>query len=212
MSKMEKIERGYATIYIDREGETLDDSVSAYWTKEMEIDYYKNPGAIQWNYYLIIPQEVLPKCSRAFENPNSPTEDELKKLKSEITNNDSYGRKYVLPSNIIDLFITDNFPKHGEDTGKILLLKGINRKDTKIKLKELGKSVRYRDYVPIDSFHRNLSSMSTLYELDKLRKYLLRKPDMKVLFYTHIGLEHNLAKQKFDFLSPEIITTNTDDL
>lgn len=205
---MEKIERGYATIYIDRDGETLDDSVSAFWTKEMEIDYYRNPGAIQWNYYLIIPQEVLFKCTWTFENPNEPTEDELKNLKSYIINNDSYGRKYVLPSNIIDLFLLDNFPERGEKTGNIVLLKGENRKDTKMKLKELGTSVEYRDYLPIDSFYRNLSSMSTLYELDKLRKGLLRNPNMKVLFYTHISLEHNLAKQKFDFLSPVIIQTH----
>lgn len=211
MSKIEKIERGYATIYIDREGETLVDESLGFWTNGMVTDYYSIPGAIQWNYYLILPDTALRKATWAFENPDSPTDEELKKLKSKIINNDTYGRKYVLLPENIDLFIHNFFPpfvpEQREEYGKIILLKGKNRKDVKMWLRKLGRTKQYKDYLPIDSYLRNFGSMKTLYELDYLRKQLLRNPNMKIVFYTHITNEHNWSRQKFDFLSPEIINT-----
>jgi hypothetical protein len=208
---MEKIERGYATIYIDREGETLVDDRLGIWTEQMINDYYSIPGSLQWNYYLIIPTDVLPKAKWAFENPDAPTEEELKKLKKRITNDDTYGRKYVLLPGNVDLFIHNFFPpfvpEQREEFGKVVLLKGKSRKDVKMKLRELGKLEPYKHYLPIDSFHRNFSSLKSLYELDYLRKQLLRNPEMKILFYTHISNEHSWAKHKFNFLLPEIIKT-----
>ena len=57
---MEKIVRKYAIIYIDYDGETLDEDVRDYATKEMVKDYYQNSrGFLQWNFYLVIPSSLV---------------------------------------------------------------------------------------------------------------------------------------------------------
>lgn len=83
---MERINRKYAIIYVDHEGETLN-LKDNYTLNEMITDYYNNSGFLQWNYYLIIPKELV----------ESPEEIES------IENNDIYTRKFVIPQDEIDI-------------------------------------------------------------------------------------------------------------
>lgn len=204
-ASVERIDLGYAVVYIDHEGETLKDESLGFFLPAMTHEYYSVVKAnLQWNYYLIIPREELVKAAWAFENHDHPTEVEFRKLLNKILMNDSYAKKYVLNRDNIRKFVNNHFPpfvpgKHGE----IVLYKGIHHADTQSKARRIHKS-KFSNYKMIPSFHRNLNSLSSLYELDYLRKELLKTPDMKVFFNTHLRAEFNWARHKFSFLNPEM--------
>lgn len=180
---MERIEREYAIIYIDRNGETLNISDSLYKgdyvTAEMVSDYYKRLGFLQWNFYLIIPKELI-------------KQEEIKT----IEDNDIYTRKYVIESDKIEQFINDRFPILNEERGTIKLIKADSWKDAGLLAEEEKK--KGKNYVDlIQSFYRDENLMYSLTEMDKLRAGLIKNPKLNIVFYTHISDEFFIAENKF---------------
>lgn len=177
---MRKIDKGYAIIYIDDEGESLKHDDFEF--GELGNVYYKTPGNIQWNYYLIVPNEYF------------TTSEQL----DDFLENDKYTRKYVMRREEINSFIEEMFPDLKEEHGVIELVKGKNRSDSLYKAiqkrleLELGNK-----YISISSFMRDDSAMETLTNMDKLRAKLIKEPESKYIFYTHISNEMNLAEKKF---------------
>jgi len=183
---MKRIDRKYAIIYVDDTGETLntDDFV----TDDMISDYYKDSGFLQWNYYVIIPEDLVPN-------------DEIIKL---IENNDKYARKIIVKRDKIKSFLERAFPKLRQSMGEIGLVEGENwgeaRDNCDLYLEDHPKAF------PVPSFSRNYSDFGTLTKLDNLRAKIIKKPDSNYVFYTHIKHEMSLAKKKF-----KLLTTNKDD-
>jgi len=180
---MKKIIRDYAIIYIDDKGDSLKED--SYTTKEMVSDYYTENGFLQWNFYLIVPKEVL--------LPDNTIE--------KIENNEDYTRKFVIKNSDIQSFIKERFPVMNKKCGKIEMIKGNSWKETldivdKKKFKGTTvKPFRLCSYYP--SWYRNESSMHSLIEMDKLRAKLINNPNIWVIFYTHINSEYYLAQKKF---------------
>ena len=90
---MKRIDRKYAIIYVDTNGDTLlsEDNTS----HEMITDYYNNSGFLQWNFYLIITKE----CIKDIEGITA-----AERIKT-IEKNDIYTRKYVVPKAEIKDFL-----------------------------------------------------------------------------------------------------------
>lgn len=178
---MERVDREYAIIYIDREGETLkvtDESRREdFATNEMVTDYYNHSGFLQWNFYLIIPKELV-------------KEEEI----LNIEENSIYSRKYVIPTAEIESFIDDRFPKLTEKRGQITLVKGTNWEDATF-LASKYLNTEFTSIIP--SWYRNESLMFALTEMDILRSKLIKNPDSVVIFYTHLSNEYSLAEKKF---------------
>ncbi len=184
---MEKITREYAIIYIDRKGETLNQTEQPYKgdyvTKELIHDYYNSPGFLQWNYYLIIPKELV-----------KPEE------MSVIENNDVYTRKYVIESDKIDQFINDRFPVLKKEKGTIKLIKG----NSWVESSKLSKEEQQKNDVSLyPSWYRNECLMYSLTEMDILRAKLINNPEYKALFFSHISNEFNIAEKKFKLFQNE---------
>ncbi|MEO6305113.1 MAG: ABC-three component system middle component 1 [Bacteroidia bacterium] len=173
---MEKIDKGYAVIYIDKTGDTL--SEISFSPNNLVSDYYNTPGNIQWNYYLIISEESL-----KFSNIT----------KKEIEENEYYTRKFVLPLNKIDDFIKERFPDVKEKVGEIILVKGDDWDDAQIKA-----NAKFDNSFSsvIRSYYRNNSLMDTIVLLDLLRAKLITNPEKKYIFFTHISNEYSLAEKK----------------
>jgi len=173
---MERIDRKYAIIYVDRIGESL--TKPDYVTEEMINDYYNHAGFLQWNYYLIIAKE--------FVNP-----DDIKTIEE----NDYYCRKYVQEDNGIDLFIDGWFPILKPNRGSITLVKG----NTYIEAEDLA--CRAYAKTKSDSLHmswyRNNSLLYSLTKMDKLRVSLNEHPNARTVFGTHFSNEYSLAEKKF---------------
>ena len=176
---MEKITRDYAIIYIDYDGETLNDK--NYVTKEMESDYYRTPGFLQWNYYLIVPNDLVDeKTIKIIEDDNR------------------YTRKYVIERSKIGEFIDDRFPVMGKDVGSIKLVKGETAIDAQ---KKAAKITTLRDFV-IGSWYRDESLMTSLENMDMLRANLIKEPIQRsFIFYTHLNREYNIAEKKFELFT-----------
>lgn len=175
---MRRIDVGYAIIYIDDDGDTLKEDIDDFTTNDMVSDYYNNNGYLQWNYYLIIPSDLV-------------TDNEKVK---EIESNDKYTRKYIINRNVIDEYVTKYFPKLGETKGKFILLKGkdwrdannlVNQEPLKVGMLKLG------------SWYRDHSMMDTLEYMDELRASLVKDPSRTIVFYTHISNESSIAEKKF---------------
>jgi hypothetical protein len=184
---MRKIDKRYAIIYIDDEGESLKHDSDNYVNEQIGDEYYQLPFdknteecILQWNCYLIVPTKYF------------TTPEQL----DEFLDNDKYTRKHAIKEEEIDLFIEKMFPDLQEEHGVIELVKGINRSDS------VYQAIRKHDelgieYKLIDSYYRNDSMMDTLYKMDKLRAKLVLEPESKFIFYTHITNEMNLAEKKF---------------
>lgn len=174
---MERIKRSYAIIYIDRLGISLnEDSYTI--QEEIRNDYYKNPGFLQWNYYLIIGSSKISKDKKFI-----------------IENNEFYTKKYVIHPDKIDKFISDNFPIFDEKKhGKVRVIIGDSWKDAK---KEAKKEQEKENGILIPSFFRNESSLKSLTEMDKIRINLIKNQEYNVIFYTHLTDEYFLASKKF---------------
>lgn len=194
---MVKIDKKYAIIFIDYEGESLKDS-NFEWNELLSI-YYNLPyndqnidkSFLQLNCYLIVPKEYFLNQEQI----------------DNFENNDKYTRKFAINVDKIDSFIQEMFPDMNENHGKIELIKGKNRKDSVYqaicKHDELG--IKYE---LIDSFYRNDSMMDTLYKIDQLRARIINEPELKIIFYTHIFNEINIAEKKFKLFIKEENTTN----
>lgn len=188
---MERIDREYAIIYVDKTGESLvnnDSKHDEYSTNEIISDYYKQSGFLQWNFYLIIAREAI----TVYENEK--IDDKIKSIES----NEFYCRKYVIESEKINDFIAKNFPVLQKEHGVIILIKG----DSYQNAKNLG----YKEYIKpenklnakvINSWYRNYNSMYALTEMDKLRAELINKHDKRIIFVTHNSHEFSLAEKKF---------------
>lgn len=181
---MRKIVRDYAVIYIDDDGDTLkigdyeDTHVDNYATNDMISDYYENGGYLQWNYYLIIPNDLL-------------TNDH--NIRS-IEENDIYTRKYVLNREIIDYWVNKYFPEPGETRGKFKLLKGRDWKEAIDMVNQEPLSV---GTIKLGSWYRDHSLLDTLSYMDELRASLIKDPSKTIVFYTHISNESSIAEKKF---------------
>lgn len=173
---MIKIERSYAIIYIDYNGESL--TVDDFTTYNLTNDYYNNGGFLQWNFYLIIPEELIGNVS-----------------KKEIEINEKYTRKFIIKLNEIDKFIEDRFPITNVNMGKITLIKGDNWEDACKKADELEENGNFTLCLP--SAYRNVSLTDAITGMDILRSFLINNPKMNVLFYTHLSNEYFLATKKF---------------
>jgi hypothetical protein len=184
---MEKIDRGYAVIYIDRTGESLvvenENYKMDYTTKDMVSDYYNESGFRQWNFYLIIPKSLV-------------REEDIEN----IENCDKYTRKYVVDDEDIDIFIEEKFPiMDNENKGSILLIKGKSWVDTLEKAYD-----KQDDYTLYKSWYREDSLMDSLEKMDELRASLIKRPNLKAMFCTHISNEMGIAEKKFKlFLEDE---------
>jgi len=204
MNRMERIDRKYAIIYVDRNGEALSEADLT--TPDMINNYYDNPGPLQWNYYYILAQEAL---DATIDAPD----------KQDIEANDNYTRKYVMPEDHIYDFISRTFPLLADTHGQIHLIKGADWADAKDKAKaaitEPEHNHRSRESVMfgfrvtamngldiIPSYYRNKSLAHALSQMDDIRARLVTDPDYRALFYTHISTEHHLAEKKFHLFTP----------
>jgi hypothetical protein len=172
---MKRIDRKYAIIYVDSNGDSLGD-VEDFTTNEMVSDYYSAEGFQQWNFYLIVPAELFAS----------------EEQKTEFINNDKYTRKYIVSKDNIGRFIEKNFPKMGTQFGKVTMIKSNNHRQS-VKLLELEGPKTKR----VSSLLRDINVMDTLSELDKIRVGLLTNKYERVAFCTHIDNEYTLAERKF---------------
>lgn len=180
---MERIDKKYAIIYLDNDGEWIN---SEDFQNGIIKDYYSAIGLLQWNFYYIIPESKIGN-----------------KTKEEIEKNETYTRKYVVPDAEIVSFINKMFPDMTESHGTIDLIKGENYQNACELAKEAQKTNKYTSI--IEGPYRNISLMETLKEFDLMRANLIRNPNEKILLYTHISYEDALAKKKFElFLSSGI--------
>lgn len=209
---MERIDKQYAIIYVDRTGESLknfDNRSDGGFDSEMITDYYnvgeKGNGFKQWNFYLIIAAEHVPAD-----------------MVETIQDNDVYARKIILRESEIDAFIENRFPDLRDERGTLTIAKGKDWKDAKRLAAEVGGlstksyllkreleealdgSFRRRNKKTFKgSWYRDHSLMYALTEMDKLRAQLIRDPDMDVIFFSHISNETNIAEKKFKLFKKE---------
>jgi hypothetical protein len=187
---MKKIERPYAIIFIDTEGETLKEDVDNFTTSDIITDYYNSPGFLQWNFYLIVPEEIVGE------------------RKNEVESNCTYTRKHVLKSSDIEQFIIERFPEMDETTGKIRLVKaerwdGIKEKVDAVTEEMCNEESNLEEEIEwIESWYRNESLMYALEQMDILRAELIKNPNKRVVFYSHISNEFNIAEKKFKIFEP----------
>ena len=118
MADLTIIKRGYATVFIDYEGDSLEDELLTH--DEIQEYYYDNGGwdkednaitdkVLPWNIYLIVPQEV-------FTN-----EKDIAEFKA----NTKFCRKYVMPEKEISDYVNRLFPELSEkkEMGEVYLEK-----------------------------------------------------------------------------------------
>ena len=178
---MKRINRKYAIIYVDTNGDTLLSEDNA--SDEMLSDYYKNGGFLQWNFYLIIAKE----CIKDIEGITA-----IERIKT-IEKNDNYTRKYVVPKAKIKDFLKKQFPIMRKARGKINLITA----NTFVDAKTLAMTKKSKDIFLISSYNRYVNLDLTLHALDALRNDLINNPKMVGIFYTHIQNEYSLAEKKF---------------
>lgn len=142
---MERIDKKYAIIYVDREGECLKND--RFVTDAIINDYYEMSGPLQWNFYLIIAKESIQGISE-----------------DEILQEDSYARKYIMPEAAIDLFITVSFPELQEEHGKIEIIKGVDWTHAQYKA-----TLAHGFTHLYPSWHRDHSLLYSLTQMDELR-------------------------------------------
>lgn len=175
---MERIDRTYAIVYVDNKGESLNSDVNDFTTKEMISDYYQNSGFLQWNFYLIIPKELVNKSDIKI-----------------INENDTYTRKFVIKKDNIDSFIEERFPELTKNMGTMAIVKGDNYKDARKKAKKFEDNNQIT--FMFNGWYRNESLTHSITEMDKLRARLIKEPNLHGVFYTHINNEYSLAEKKF---------------
>lgn len=190
---MELIKRDYAIIFIDREGETLQEvepgkPYTDFNTEFIVGEYYKQEVFLQWNCYLIVSEEEVEKSRFSTK---------------EIEDNEKYTRKFVIKNTEIDKFIESLFPesKSQDAMGKITLIKGNTWIDTRFLTDQFLE--KNPSYTRSPSWYRNDSLMNTLTNMDRLRADLIRNPDKEIVFYTHLSNEFVLAEKKFKIFQPE---------
>ncbi len=182
---MERIEREYAIIYIDHDGETLKKGIDNFTPNEIINDYYNHPGFLQWNYYLIIPKELI----------------KSKEKIQEIEEDEIYTLKIIVNREKISEFLNEIFPeiKKEQPIGEIIIVKGKNHSNS-VKLTEEIRDKKAQEglyYEIIPSLYRNYSSFQTLKTMDKMRAQLIKYPSTKQIYYTHISNEYSWAEKKF---------------
>lgn len=187
---MERIDKKYAIVYVDRTGESLADPQpgDGYTTKEIIDDFWKNSGFLQWNMYLIIAEENVEAGQ-----------------KGEIEDNDLYVRKLVVPDKNIDAVIENLFPEMEGTMGKIILVKGKTRHDARtrafnilLKMNEAGDN----SFNATSGWYHDIDLMTSISNIDKMRAKLIKEKE-NVIFYTHLSDEFNIAEKKFKLFTDD---------
>ena len=199
---MIRIDKKYAIIYIDENFDTKD--CQSFTTADMISNYYNNPGPLQWNYYLFIPEDKLGDVDKKI-----------------IENNEEYTRKYVLKDlDFIYRTIEIDFPDLDENIiqkCEFTLITG----DTWIKVLDKVDSENINsDVVNVysrsnernvkiiknnktkifNSYLRDYNTILTLGFIDEIRAYYVLGGIENIYYLTHIEDEMFLVKQKFKFL------------
>lgn len=177
---MERIDRKYAIIYVDWDGETLQTVDGKVQLSEYDIAniYYNTEGFLQWNIYLMIPEDLV------------NTGEEINSIESSTT----YARKYVTPREDINTTIELMFPIMTENHGSIKIIEGVSWDNVSMKA---ANEVSVNGGHLQGSFYRNLGLLETLRQMDLLRANMVRNPKYKGVFYSHIENEISIAKHKF---------------
>ena len=199
---MIRIDKKYAIIYIDENFDIKD--CQTFTTADMESDYYNNPGPLQWNYYLFIPEDKLGDVD-----------------KKTIENNEEYTRKYVLKDlDTIYRTIEIDFPDLDENiiqkcnftliTGDtwIDVLNKVDSEDINSDVVNVysrsnernGKIIKNNNTKIFNSYLRDYNSILTLGFIDEIRAYYVLGGFENIYYFTHIEDEMFLVKQKFKFL------------
>lgn len=197
---IERIDRKYAIIYIDRDsiltnslkevdikdydGEIckfFDNLKADNYESTMVTEFYNNPGALQWNYYYI-----------------SNNESVIFDIFKAINENDAYCRKFLVSD--IDEFLERTFPTlPAELKCKVTLIKRVNWMDAKIASSQFIKESKELNLIKKGSLYRDISMMNTLYSFDLLRSQIM-DTEKHIVFYTHIDEESSLFERKMNFL------------
>ncbi len=184
---MERIDREYAIIYVDKTGETLTSRGQG--TPELVGDYYKQRGFLQWNFYLIIAEESIEDVE------GISAAERIKAIRA----CDEYSRKYVMPESEIEEFIKNQFPVLRKKRGKIEMIQAeafhVAKKMAFDKKATFGD--RIDDITLIPSYNREYCIDLCLTCLDDVRRDLINHPELQVIFYSHIQHEISLAEKKF---------------
>ena len=181
---MKRIKRKYAIIYIDNDGETLESD--DYTTQDITTYYYQARGFLQWNFYLIIPKENIKETEEA------TVEEQIKAIEQ----NNTYTRKYVVEKDKIDKFVREHFPIIKKNHGKMIMIQADTFKEAEaaaIKATENNPDIT----MTTPSFNRDINLDQTLKKLDGVRTFLIKNPNLTIVFYTHIQNEYSLAEKKF---------------
>lgn len=181
---MEKLFKGYAVIYIDRTGECL--KSSDFTPDKIIDDYYSIPGFLQWNYYLIC-------TDKAFIS-----EPEYAEQREEFLNNEKYTRKFIVSEQDLEQYLEKNFPDLKNETifeTRVVLVKGDNWRDCLRKVR--GEKSRNENFIVKMGKHRDESLLTSINNMDYLRAQLIKHPNRKLIFGTHISNEFFLAQKKF---------------
>lgn len=194
---MIRIDKKYAIIFIDYEGESLEDKYC--YAPELITDTYYDDmyfnTNMQWNMYLIVPPSL-------FKN---------KAEKELFMNNDKYTRKYIIPKKQINSFINKIFPdiKEGQKVGEMYLVSGEDRYEHITAAQKLASKLYIKNnnkdlYPRIESYHREYNMLKTLSKLDKLRANMILLKQ-NYIYHTHINAEISIVKKKMsNFLKIEI--------
>jgi len=175
---MEKIDKSYAIIYIDRSGDSIED-FRDYMNKQIATDYYDTPGSIQWNYYLIA-------------NQNGASLESIKRFETD----DHFCRKYAMRVEEIDPFVAINFPELSDNGSTFYLYTGDSHTNA---WANMSSKVTNEKVEKIDSIMREFNEMNTLTELDRLRASMLNE-ERHFAYFTHLTNEINLIERKFGLL------------
>jgi hypothetical protein len=205
-SKIEIIDKGYAIIFVDHEGEGLLGQKGGYATDSMITLYYsKTANFIQWNFYHIVPADVFerPEVIREFEygTEGLSREEVVQKIKKNFIHNDNYTRKFILNRENISRYINYQYPDFdpNKEAGKVLSIKARNHNEGCMTARRFHQE-EYGDYKIVPSILRYYDSMRTLLELDNFRRDLIRNPELKFIYHTHLRNEYNFTRYKFIFL------------
>lgn len=181
---MERINKQYATIYIDRTGECLKDS--DFISEKIIDDYYSTPGFLQWNFYLICTEKAF------------VSEPEYAEQREEFLNNEKYARKFIVSEQDLEQYLEKNFPDFKNEIisePRVILVKGDNWRDCLRKVR--GEKSRNKNFIVKMGKQRDESMLTSISNMDYLRAQLIKHPNRKLIFGTHISGEFSIAQKKF---------------
>jgi len=180
---MERIDKQYAVIYIDRTGECL--KSSDFTSEKIIDDYFSIPGFLQWNFYLICTEKAF------------ISELEYAEQREAFLNNEAYTRKLLVSESDLEQYLEKNFPdfKPVVSEPRVILVKGDNWRDCLRKVR--GEKARNKNFIVKMGKQRDESMLTSISNIDYLRAQLIKHPNRKLIFGTHISGEFSIAQKKF---------------